>query len=95
MTTSPKEADKANLFFAMNLSLAVGLLMFAMKVGAYWLTGSAAILSDAAESVVHVAAVIFASYSIRLSFRPADKEHHYGHAKIVFFSVGFGFLNPE
>ena len=89
MTTSPKETDKANLFFAMNLSLAVGLLMFAMKVGAYLLTGSAAILSDAAESVVHVAAVIFASYSIRLSFRPADKEHPYGHAKIVFFSVGF------
>ena len=53
-------ADRKALTFAMNLSLAVGLVMFVMKVGAYMLTGSAAILSDAAESVVHVAAVIFA-----------------------------------
>ena len=83
------ESDRKTLLFAMNLSLAVGLLMFVIKMGAYLLTGSSAILSDAAESVVHVAAVIFASYSLRLSFLPADQEHHYGHAKISFFSVGF------
>jgi len=63
--------------------------MFVMKVGAYLLTGSAAILSDAAESVVHVAAVFFAAYSLRLSYKPADDEHMYGHAKIAFFSAGF------
>lgn len=73
----------------MNLSLGVGLLMFFIKVGAYMLTGSAAILSDAAESVVHVAAVIFATYSLRLSYKPADTDHLYGHAKISFFSAGF------
>lgn len=73
----------------MNLSLVVGILMFVIKVGAYVLTGSAAILSDAAESVVHVAAVAFAAYSLRLSYRPADEHHHYGHAKISFFSAGF------
>lgn len=83
------EADRRTLVFAMNLSLGVGLLMFVIKMGAYLLTGSSAILSDAAESVVHVAAVIFASYSLRLSFRPADQEHQFGHAKISFFSVGF------
>ena len=83
------ESDRRSLLFAMNLSLAVGLLMFVMKMGAYLLTGSSAILSDAAESVVHVAAVIFASFSLRLSFRPADQEHQFGHAKISFFSVGF------
>jgi len=83
------ESDRRALMFAMNLSLAVGLLMFVIKMGAYLLTGSSAILSDAAESVVHVAAVIFASFSLRLSFRPADQEHQYGHAKISFFSVGF------
>lgn len=75
--------------FAMSLSLGIGLLMFVMKVGAYLLTGSAAILSDAAESVVHVAAVIFAAYSLRLSYKPADDTHLYGHAKISFFSAGF------
>ncbi len=75
--------------FAMTLSLAIGVLMFVLKVGAYVLTGSSAILSDAAESVVHVAAVVFAAYSLRLSYKPADDSHLYGHAKISFFSAGF------
>lgn len=83
------ETDRKALSFAMHLSLAVGVLMFFMKMGAYLLTGSAAILSDAAESVVHVAAVVFATYSLRLSYRPADADHLYGHAKISFFSAGF------
>lgn len=87
--TSNDQADRKALSFAMNLSLAIGLLMFVLKVGAYLLTGSAAILSDAAESVVHVAAVIFAAYSLRLSYKPADESHLYGHAKISFFSAGF------
>jgi len=73
----------------MSLSLAVGVVMFILKVSAYLLTGSAGILSDAAESVVHVAAVAFAFVSLRLSFKPADDSHPYGHAKIGFFSAGF------
>lgn len=87
--TAGSEADRKALRFAMTLSLAIGCLMFVMKVGAYLLTGSAAILSDAAESVVHVAAVFFAAYSLRLSYKPADQDHMYGHAKIAFFSAGF------
>jgi cation diffusion facilitator family transporter len=83
------ESDRKALLFAMNLSLAVGCLMFFLKMGAYLLTGSSAILSDAAESVVHVAAVVFAWWSLRMSFRPPDRNHPYGHAKISFFSVGF------
>lgn len=82
-------ADRKALSFAMALSLAIGLLMSLIKVGAYLLTGSAAILSDAAESVVHIAAVIFAAYSLKLSYKPADESHLYGHAKISFFSAGF------
>ncbi len=82
-------ADRQAMSFAMNLSLAVGILMFVMKMGAYLLTGSAAILSDAAESVVHVAAVVFATYSLRLSYQPPDEDHLYGHSKISFFSAGF------
>jgi cation diffusion facilitator family transporter len=73
----------------MSWSLVVGVLMLAIKVGAYLLTGSAAILSDAAESVVHVGAVSFAFFSLRLSYKPADADHMYGHAKISFFSAGF------
>ncbi len=86
-TVSEKEA--ALLKFPMRLSLAVGVFMLATKVFAYWITGSAAILSDAAESVVHVVAVSFAAYSLWLSLKPPDRSHLYGHDKIAFFSAGF------
>lgn len=89
VATPKNDTDRKALTFAMRLSLVVGLLMFAIKVGAYLLTGSAAILSDAAESVVHVAAVAFAAFSLKLSYKPADESHLYGHAKIAFFSAGF------
>ncbi|MGE5325560.1 MAG: cation diffusion facilitator family transporter [Deltaproteobacteria bacterium] len=81
--------DAELLKFPMRLSLAVGFLMLAMKVFAFWITGSAAVLSDAAESVVHVVAVSFAAYSLWLSLKPPDSSHLYGHDKITFFSAGF------
>ena len=65
--TAKSDADRNVMRFAMNLSLAVGFLMLVLKTSAYLLTGSAAILSDAAESVTHVAAISFAAYSLRLS----------------------------
>lgn len=74
---------------AMRLSLIVGFLMLAMKTYAYAITGSSAILSDAAESIVHVLAVSFAAYSLKLSTKPPDKSHMYGHDRISFFSAGF------
>jgi cation diffusion facilitator family transporter len=74
---------------AMRLSLGVGVLMLLGKVGAYLLTGSAAILSDAAESVIHVVAVAFAAFSLSLSVRPADSRFPYGYERISFFSAGF------
>ena len=75
--------------FAMRLSLGVGFFMLASKIAAYWVTGSVAILSDAAESVVHIVAVSFAAYSLWLSLKPPDRSHLYGHDKISFFSAGF------
>lgn len=71
------------------ISLVIGFLMFFSKVGAYFLTGSAAILSDAMESVVHIFATSFAFYSLIVSTKPPDEEHPYGHGKIEFFSAGF------
>jgi cation diffusion facilitator family transporter len=82
-------ADRAALRTGMQLSLWIGVVMLVMKLAACFMTGSAAILSDAAESVVHVVAVGFAAYSLRLSYAPADADHPYGHAKISFFSAGF------
>ncbi len=73
----------------MKLSLAVGVLMLVGKGAAWWITGSAAILSDALESVVHVVAVGFAAFSLWLSMRPATKRFHYGYERISFFSAGF------
>lgn len=70
------------------ISLIIGLLMFISKVSAYLLTNSTAIFSDAAESVVHVAATSIALYSIYLSAKPADEDHLYGHGNIEYFSAG-------
>jgi cation diffusion facilitator family transporter len=74
---------------AMRLSLAFGVLMLLGKTAAYFVTGSAAILSDAAESVVHVVAVAFAAFSLHLSLRPANERFLYGYERITFFSAGF------
>jgi cation diffusion facilitator family transporter len=74
--------------FAIRLSLAVGVIMLAGKWYAYVITGSSAILSDAAESVVHVLAVLFAAYSMWLSHQPPDTSHPYGHGKVAYFSAG-------
>lgn len=73
----------------MNWSLGIGFAMLVGKVGAWFLTGSAAILSDAAESVIHVIAVAFAAFSLRLSMRPASDKFLFGYEKISFFSAGF------
>jgi cation diffusion facilitator family transporter len=75
--------------FAMRLSLIFGALMLAGKVTAYVITGSIAILSDAAESVVHVIAVGFAAFALSLSSRPANQRFLYGYERITFFSAGF------
>jgi cation diffusion facilitator family transporter len=71
------------------MSLAVGVLMLLGKSVAYYVTGSAAILSDFAESVVHVIAVAFAAFSLRLSTKPATPTFLYGYERITFFSAGF------
>ncbi len=75
-------------FFAIRLSFTIGFLMLLIKWYAYGITESSAILSDAAESVVHIFGVGFAVFSLWLSYRPADKGHPYGHDKISYFSAG-------
>ena len=75
--------------FAMRISLAFGVVMLVGKTAAYFMTGSAAILSDAAESVIHVVAVAFAAFSLRLSTKPAGPKMLYGYERITFFSAGF------
>ncbi len=71
------------------ISLGIAVLVLLLKLGAYWLTGSVALLSDAAESVVNVAAGLAVIFSIRLAQRPPDYEHPYGHQKAEYFSSAF------
>ena len=84
---SPK--DRKDMNYVIQLSFLVGLLMLGLKTYAYSITSSVAILTDAAESIIHVFAVGFAAYSMWYSLRPADANHLYGHDKISFFSAGF------
>lgn len=72
----------------MQVSLAASVLMLVGKLSAYFITNSTAILSDAAESVVHIIATIVAAIGLYISEIPADEDHLYGHGKIVVFSVG-------
>jgi cation diffusion facilitator family transporter len=70
-------------------ALLVAVVLLGAKFFAYLLTGSAAIFSDALESIVNVAAAAFAIYSLGVAHMPADREHPYGHGKIEFFAGGF------
>ena len=71
------------------LSIAVSVVLLAIKFVAYYITSSAAIFSDALESIVNVFAASFALYSVVLAHLPADHKHPYGHGKIEFLSAGF------
>jgi cation diffusion facilitator family transporter len=64
------------------LALAGGLLIFGMKLTAYFLSGSVALLSDALESVVNIIASGMVLYAVWLSDSPADRDHNYGHQKV-------------
>ncbi|MCF8246145.1 MAG: cation diffusion facilitator family transporter [Saprospiraceae bacterium] len=70
------------------LVVAVGLALFAIKVVAWYMTSSVAILTDALESTVNVVASFIGLYSLVLSAKPRDLEHPYGHGKVEFISAG-------
>ncbi|MDQ4060173.1 MAG: cation diffusion facilitator family transporter [Pseudomonadota bacterium] len=68
-------------------SILIGAVVLALKFGAYWLTGSIALYSDALESIINVVASVAALLALRVSYRPADANHPYGHAKAEYFSA--------
>ena len=74
---------------AVLVSLSVGVLMLGVKFLAYYYTRSAAILSDALEGIVNIAAAGFATFALSTAHRPADVDHPYGHGKIEFLSAAF------
>lgn len=70
------------------LSIAAAVATIALKTGAWALTGSVGLLSDAAESVVNLVAAGVAMGVLRWARKPADEEHAFGHAKAEYFSAG-------
>ena len=70
------------------LSLAVSIGTMGLKTAAWWWTGSAGLLSDAAESLVNVAAAAIAYIALTVSAQPADDGHPFGHDKVEYFSSG-------
>ena len=68
-------------------SIAVSLAVLGLKLLAWRVTGSAALFSDALESVVNVATAIMAVYAVRLAVEPPDRNHPYGHAKVELFAA--------
>ena len=71
------------------ISLAVSTALMGGKFLTYHLTHSSAVLSDALESIINVAAGTFAAISVWMSAKPPDTDHPYGHGKIEYFSAGF------
>ena len=73
----------------LKLSIVVALATIALKFGAWRLTGSVGLLSDAIESIVNLAGAGFALLMVTFAAQPADAGHPYGHHKAEYFSSGF------
>ena len=77
-----------SLRWAARLAFITSLTLLLAKFGAYYLTGSKAVLSDAIESIINVVTAAFLMLSISVSSKPVDQNHPYGHGKIESFSAG-------
>ncbi|CAN5266416.1 cation diffusion facilitator family transporter [soil metagenome] len=70
------------------LSIAAAVTTIGLKLGAYYLTGSVGLFSDAAESVVNLVAAVAVLCALTFAIRPPDEEHAFGHSKAEYFSSG-------
>ncbi len=68
-------------------SIAASAGLTAAKAAVGFATGSLAILSEAAHSLIDLAATVMTYFAVRIADQPADKEHHYGHGKIESLSA--------
>ena len=68
-------------------SIPLAFAVLGLKLGAWHLTGSVALLSDGLESIVNVIAALIAFFVIAYAHKPADDDHPYGHSKAEYFSA--------
>jgi cation diffusion facilitator family transporter len=88
MAREHMHGNDRRLFRLLWLSIAAAVVTITLKAGAWLLTGSVGLLSDAAESVVNLVAAVVALAALHWASKPADEEHAYGHAKAEYFSAG-------
>lgn len=70
------------------LSIAAAIVTITLKAGAYYITGSVGLLSDALESIINLVAAIVALWVLKIAAQPPDEEHAFGHGKVEYFSSG-------
>ncbi|WP_370894674.1 cation diffusion facilitator family transporter [Janibacter sp. GXQ6167] len=87
VSASEKYAARRNLQKYAWLAIAAALMTIGLKTGAWLVTGSVGLLSDAAESVVNLVAAIAALIALRVAATPADDGHQFGHTKAEYFSA--------
>ncbi len=81
---SPHLHTKSKALKLSGLSLIISLLNFGFKFLAYYLTGSVAIYSDSLESIINIFSAFLAFIGTRISFKPSDLDHPYGHTKVEY-----------
>ncbi len=80
-------SDRGHISRLAGWSIVIAAVVLGLKLAAWWVTGSVALYSDALESVVNVVTAVLAWVAIRISHRPADKQHPFGHHKAEYFSA--------
>lgn len=88
MDSNRQSIDKSNLKFQ-RIALILGIVLFGLKLTAYLVTKSNAILTDALEGLVNILGAAFGLFSLYYATLPRDENHPYGHGKIEFISSGF------
>jgi cation diffusion facilitator family transporter len=83
----PTPTPSLHRFAAVAVAAAVAVI--ALKIGAWWLTGSVGLLSDAVESLANLAGAVVAYLALVVADRPPDDEHAFGHSKAEYFASGF------
>src|SRR5688572_7442434 len=71
------------------VAIVTALAVIALKLGAWWMTASVGLLSDAIESLANLAGAIVAYVMLVVAERPPDDDHAYGHSKAEYFASGF------
>lgn len=87
VSSSPRYANPVDLSKFAWLSIAAALVTITLKSWAAWITGSVGLFSDALESVVNLVAAVIALIALKVSIRPPDYNHQFGHSKAEYFSA--------